>query len=255
MDEEPLLGGSVSTVVRVGDTVRRTLDRWSPAVHALLQHLESVGFAGAPRFLGIDDEGGEILTWIEGKPATSPWPAALRSPQGLLDLARVLRDYHDAVASFAPDPNAEWWIGTRRLGPGEIVVHGDLGPWNTIWRDGRPVAFIDWDFAEPAPPLADLAELACFITPMRDDDHARQYGFDEPPDRRARLRVFCEAYGWPDIAAVLDEVERYWEEEIARTSTFGALGIHPWDRFLARDLPDREEVLLDWVRRNRFLLE
>lgn len=253
--EEPLGGGSVSTVVRVGNTVRRTLARWSDAVHSVLQHLESVGFDGAPRFLGIDDKGREVLLWIEGEPATRPWPATLRSTQGLVELASLLRDYHDAVASFAPDPDAEWWIGTRPIRSGEIVVHGDLGPWNTIWRNDRPVAFIDWDFAEPASPLTDLAELACFVTPMRDDAHTRQCGFEDPPDRRARLRTFCKAYGRTDIAVILDEVERYWEQEIARTTTLGAQGIHPWDRFLARDLPDREDVLLDWVRRNRQLLE
>ena len=29
----------------------------SPAVHALLRHLESVGFDGAPRLLGVDERG------------------------------------------------------------------------------------------------------------------------------------------------------------------------------------------------------
>lgn len=35
-------------------------------VQAVLLHLEAVGFEGAPRFLGVDDEGREILTYIEG---------------------------------------------------------------------------------------------------------------------------------------------------------------------------------------------
>ena len=53
--EIPLIGGNTSTVVRVGDTVRRNVGPWTPAVHALLRHLEYVGFTGAPRVLGIDD--------------------------------------------------------------------------------------------------------------------------------------------------------------------------------------------------------
>lgn len=51
------LPGNASRVVRVGDTVRRSVGPWSAAAHAVLQHLERVGFDGAPRFLGIDAEG------------------------------------------------------------------------------------------------------------------------------------------------------------------------------------------------------
>ena len=41
MDELPLSGGNVTAgVVRVGDTVRRPVGAWTPAVHNLLQHLE-----------------------------------------------------------------------------------------------------------------------------------------------------------------------------------------------------------------------
>jgi hypothetical protein len=53
--EIPLSGGDVTEgVVRVGDTVRRPVGPHSQLVHALLAYLESAGFEGAPRFLGID---------------------------------------------------------------------------------------------------------------------------------------------------------------------------------------------------------
>jgi len=58
--EQILHGGNTSVVVRVGDTVRRHTGRWTPAVHALLAHLTSVGFADAPTVQGIDDQGREI---------------------------------------------------------------------------------------------------------------------------------------------------------------------------------------------------
>ena len=45
--EIPLHGGNTSVVVRSGDTVRRNAGPWTPAVHALLRHLEYVGFTGA----------------------------------------------------------------------------------------------------------------------------------------------------------------------------------------------------------------
>jgi hypothetical protein len=251
MDETPLAGGTVTSVSRVGDTVRRTMSRWSPAVHDLLRFLERVGFEGSPRFRGIDEQGREVLTWIEGTPATRPWPMALLTTPGLSSLGEELRRYHDVVADYRPPDDAEWWIGTRPLREGEVVIHGDLGPWNTIWRNERPVAFIDWDFAEPADPLVELAEVAFFATPLRDDAHCLDCGFDSPPDRRSRFESLCAAYGVTNPRTVLDAVERYWELEIHRTITFGAQGIEPWKGFLQRDLPSTEARLLQWVRDNR----
>jgi len=52
--EQILHGGNTSVVVRVGDTVRRRTGRWTPAVHALLAHLTSVGFADAPTVIDWD---------------------------------------------------------------------------------------------------------------------------------------------------------------------------------------------------------
>ena len=66
--EIPLVPPRNSRVrVRVGQTVRRTGNPWSPAVLDLLRHLEREGFAGAPRALGFDDQGREVLTYIEGE--------------------------------------------------------------------------------------------------------------------------------------------------------------------------------------------
>ncbi|MFG3296636.1 aminoglycoside phosphotransferase family protein, partial [Streptomyces sp. NPDC048179] len=66
-DEQPLSGGNVSDgVVRVGDTARRPVGPWTPAVHALLAHLHAVGSGAAPRPLGIDDQGREVLTFMPG---------------------------------------------------------------------------------------------------------------------------------------------------------------------------------------------
>ena len=49
--------------------MRRPVHGNSPLVHALLKHLEDVGFAGAPRFLGIDSAGREVLTYVAGEVA------------------------------------------------------------------------------------------------------------------------------------------------------------------------------------------
>ena len=49
-------------VVRVGRTVRRPVRPHTPAVHALLRHLEAVGFDGAPRVLGVDARNRDAVT-------------------------------------------------------------------------------------------------------------------------------------------------------------------------------------------------
>jgi Ser/Thr protein kinase RdoA (MazF antagonist) len=124
-------------------------------VHAFLRHLENVGFDGAPRVLGIDDAGREVLTFIEGnvlaagrgwRPGNpTPWPSMARTEECLLATARLLRTYHDAAATFTLPEGAVWRrYNAPALGAGEAVCHGDIGPHNTVYRAGLPVAFIDW---------------------------------------------------------------------------------------------------------------
>jgi hypothetical protein len=76
VSERVLQGGDVNLVVRVGDTVRRPTGPWSPAVHALLRHVESVGFDGAPRFLDVDERGREVLSYVDGDAASRRLRAA-----------------------------------------------------------------------------------------------------------------------------------------------------------------------------------
>jgi hypothetical protein len=109
--EEVLNDDAHRRVVRVGDTVRRPMYPSSPSVHLLLQHLESVGFSSAPRLLGIDEEGREVLSFVEGVagaegsrgPGFGAHVWAMVVPDdGLARFARLLRDYHEAVAGCEP---------------------------------------------------------------------------------------------------------------------------------------------------------
>ena len=100
---EVLLQGGYTNagrVTRVGDTVRRPWRPTSPATKALLEHLERVGFDGAPRFLGVDDRGREMLSFVPGEAAIEPVPAGRSRDEALVSVAELLRRYHDAVASF-----------------------------------------------------------------------------------------------------------------------------------------------------------
>ncbi len=172
-------------------------------MHALLHHLEAVGFEGAPRPLGTDDQGREVLTFLDGDVPHPPdgYPAFVRSDDALVATARLLRHYHEAVGDFRPPAGAPWrFVGDRPLRPGEIVCHNDVAPYNTVYGPSSVRGFIDWDIACPAAPAWDLAHLAWHAVPLRSDKQLRQE-WPAVPDRTARLRLLCDAYGLDDRAA------------------------------------------------------
>ncbi len=45
-------------------------------MQALLQWYGRVGFDGAPRFLGLDEQRREVLSYVEGEPAFAPVPSS-----------------------------------------------------------------------------------------------------------------------------------------------------------------------------------
>jgi Phosphotransferase enzyme family len=203
-EEELLQGGTTNAglVTRVGDTVRRPLRPTSGATKALLDHLERVGFEAAPRHLGVDDVGREVLSFIPGQAAIAPYPDWALTDDALVSVAHLLRRYHDAVASF--DPNGHRWPHPlpRRFDHG-LVSHNDPNLDNIIFQNGRAVALIDFDLASPGSVAWDLACTARLWAPLR-----AQRDTPSRVRRRslARLALFADAYGAPsDTRAELIE--------------------------------------------------
>jgi hypothetical protein len=195
--EQPFTGGlaNVGKVVRAGATVRRPAGPHSPAVHALLDHLEAVGFTGAPRFLGIDDRGRSVLTFVEGTAGHAPYPAWIAGAEALVSVAELLRRFHDAVATFTPVAGAVW---DRTLAPdgaaaAPILGHNDVSVENVVCRDGRAVALIDFDFTAPTDRLWDVAVALRHWVPVRDPSDLDDARADV--DQVARFRAFCAVYG------------------------------------------------------------
>jgi hypothetical protein len=90
----------LSWVERRGDTVRRRAGDWTPAVHALLRHLQQVGFEGAPRPLGLERDV-EILTFVPGGEAT-------HSDEELIRVGELVRAFHAASQGFVAPAGAQW---------------------------------------------------------------------------------------------------------------------------------------------------
>jgi hypothetical protein len=200
--EQPFEDGNISAVVRVGDTVRRTTGLWTPAVHALLRHLEARGFDAAPRALGRDQAGREMLSYMPGRTG----PASLQgigSDDVLAAVARLTRSYHDAVADFVAPADAAWQFTVGAPRAGDVICHNDIAPWNIVFDGTRPRALIDWDFAAPAPREWDIAYALWRCVPL--------YGgaeFGSPDAQARRIKLFCDTYGLADRRGLLDTIER-----------------------------------------------
>lgn len=210
--EIPLSGGTLNTVVRVGDTVRRRPGPWTPTVHELLHHVRARGFALAPEPLGLDESGREVLRYIPGETTgwQLPWPEWVRSGPVLAEVGAALAAYHRAVSDFRPEGEVPWQWGPARLGETEIVCHHDLAPYNVVARNGRLVGIIDWDLAGPGRPVSDLAFAAWQWVPLHGPFVASLMGWDPARDRSGRLRLLLDAYGLEDrsgfVAAVAERV-------------------------------------------------
>ncbi|MER5905145.1 aminoglycoside phosphotransferase family protein [Streptomyces mirabilis] len=204
----PLGGGRITPgVVRIGDTVRRPTSSASPFVAALLSLLEERGYPGAPRYLGRDASERDIFSFVPG------WvPRRLRpwSDAQIAAAAGLARALHDATR------------GNPLTGRHPVVCHHDLGPNNTVFQAGTPIAFIDFDQAAPGSPLEDVGYMAwlwCVSSKAQ-----------APPvqAQAAQVRVLADAYGLtgPErstlIDAMLERQERnvrFWQRAWERTDT------------------------------------
>lgn len=183
--------GNGGQVVRVGDTVRRPAGPHSEAVAALLDHLRSIGFDGAPMVLGTDAEGRDVYEWIEGDVPIPPFPAWAAAVETLISTAKLIRRLHDALASFEAPSGASW--SNERSDPrgGPLICHTDICPENVVFRKRQAVALLDFDFASPGRPVWDLAMAARMWVPLRPRPDAG------PPDEAAFVRrLGCLAAGY-----------------------------------------------------------
>ncbi|MEU4192830.1 phosphotransferase [Kribbella sp. NPDC026611] len=184
--DEKLLGGFINGVVRREDEVRRTAGERAGFVHELLGVL--VDWPGSPTYLGLDEDGRERLSFIDGYvPWDRPWKAAITTPEALRSVGRLVREFHDLTA------------GTALAGDEEVVCHNDLSPKNTVYTpDGtRAIAFIDWDIAAPGPRIHDIAFI-CW-----------QYATDT-----SHWQALLSGYGSTDLTALVPTV-LWWQTRAA----------------------------------------
>ena len=200
-EEEQLAGGiaNLGRVVRIGGTVRRPASAFSEPIFAMLHHLHEVGFDHVQRPVGIDEQGRETLSFIEGEVPIPPFPAWSMSDAALASVVRLQRRFHEAVEGF--DASVFRWndeLADPRGGP--VMGHNDICPENVVFRDGEAIAFLDWDFAAPGRVLWDVVAVMSMWGPVHDpsDPIAGMEGLDA----FKRARVIADAYGMTEAQRV-----------------------------------------------------
>ena len=255
MPEEILQRREDRLLTRHGKAVRHPWHPWSPAIRALLEHLSAVGFAQSPRLVGTDGQA-DLLSYIPEASGVDGWaPAA--TEEGLAAAARLLRSYHDAVRDWQPQTEPVWFDGSIGTGgPGQVVRHGDFGPWTIVWYGPTPVGLLDFEYARPGDPLDDVAYACEYFVPFREDaDCLRWLRYPEPPDRRRRISIFAEAYGLGSADGLVDRVitvQSGMRDLVARLANEG---FPRQVDLVAAGYLDELQARIDWSWEHRHLIE
>ena len=248
MNEEVLVGGSINKVTKKGNIVFRDGGPWIPAVHKVLNHLNTNGFSYAPKPLGVDETGREMISFMPGESMMRPWRQPMFSDDGLVQSAKMLRALHDATLELEFPNDTQWRILKAGKTNKQIIRHGDLGPWNTLWTGDKLTGLIDWDLAEPGDAITDIAQMVAYFIPFMGGGGWQAVGFKDEPDYHHRLKVILDAYGdiytEKDVILALDSLHN---QEMARIIKFAAEGIYPWDKWLRDGEVEKSQVEQKWL--------
>ena len=152
--------------------VERRAARLIHRSHELLAHLERHACNWAPRYLGQDTRGRDILTYI---PGTTLGRSRFTDAQ-IQAAVTIVRQLHDLTRG-------------SQLAPSSVICHNDAAPNNFIFANDMPVALIDFDLASPGDPLEDLGYMgwAWCVSSKPERGPVASQGH--------QLRVLADAYG------------------------------------------------------------
>lgn len=218
-------------------------------MHAALARLRAAGLDEVPAPLALDDDA-ELVSFLPGEAGAPCWPYQA-TEEGLRSVAQLLRRVHDVSAGWSWPVDAAWAQPVRE--PAEVLCHGDPGPWNMVWVDGRATGLFDWDFCYPGPRRDDVAYALQWLVPFRPDEEAmRWHAFAAPPDRAGRLRSFCAAYDI-DPEGMVDAVLEGQLRTRDRERTLAEAGVEPQASWVAAGHLDELEAGLRWTKAHRHL--
>lgn len=209
--DEILTGGNINKVVKVGETVRRDT-KPNPYVNDLLKYLEKSGCDIVPRYLGTDEQGRQMFSYLEGVVPGNDYPEVecyIWSDLVLVEVAKLLRHFHDATEGFATREKS--LNDFPDVSQHEVVCHNDFALYNVVFKNKIPAGIIDFDMAGTGPRLWDMAytlytsvPLAGFSPSGKDFEVVEYDKAEHATLRRERIRLFFDSYGM-DVPANLKE--------------------------------------------------
>ncbi|MCL2772390.1 MAG: aminoglycoside phosphotransferase family protein [Oscillospiraceae bacterium] len=204
---EILKGGTQNQVEKIGDTVHRTI-KGHPMLHKYLLYLEKEGMPGVPRFLGIDEQEREILSYLSGKTIGRDYDfdhPCLSSDETIKDTGRFIRKLHDKSVGFVRTAIEGGWKNPHFPDDEhEIICHNDNGIWNFIFIEDKIAGMFDFDDCYPGSRIWDLTTPLLFWLPSAD-------GYDpenteQAEEAKRRINLFFDGYGMNRPADIMDIV-------------------------------------------------
>ena len=213
--EKKFIKGNISEVIQVGNIVCRDIKPQSESIHRLLLHLENKGIQFTPRFLGLNENNQEMMSFVEGE-TIEDYPQINDIDKKVMAVqiaAKMLREYHDATLDFKRYPNDIWFLDYEGKLQTEVICHNDFAPYNVTFIGNLPIGVIDFDTACPAPRIWDVAYAVYRFVPLGmkvynpvTKNYRRYDKTLDCSERRLLLSTFLDTYGISDASEVLENV-------------------------------------------------
>lgn len=190
MKYEKLEGGNMSNVFRKVDIIYRSQGPWSSTIHRFLLHLENEGFMECPKFIGIDKNGYEMLSYVVGE-CKEIYPGNIGRKlhlKGVVKLATIMRRFHQASSTFVSLEEDKWMLSYDGPLESEVICHNDIAPYNMTFQEDIPYKMIDFDTCCPAPRIWDIVYALYRFVPITNKDFSDTY-------IKECLTTFFKTYG------------------------------------------------------------